>query len=58
MTYDAVINGGFNGYARRAYGCLPSTMLGYNPNQFHYQTDLNKAGHSTPYCDFCRLRKL
>jgi peptide/nickel transport system substrate-binding protein len=43
MNYDAVIKGVFKGYARRAYGCLPSTMLGYDPNQFHYQTNLSKA---------------
>jgi peptide/nickel transport system substrate-binding protein len=43
MNYDAVIKGVFKGYARRAYGCLPSTMLGYAPNQFHYQTNLAKA---------------
>ena len=43
FNYDAVIKGVFKGYARRAYGCLPSTMLGYDPNQFHYHTDLNKA---------------
>lgn len=43
MNYDAVINGVFKGFARRAYGCLPSTMLGYNANQFHYQTNLAKA---------------
>jgi peptide/nickel transport system substrate-binding protein len=43
FNYDAVIKGVFKGYARRAYGCLPSTMLGYDPNQFHYHTDLNRA---------------
>jgi peptide/nickel transport system substrate-binding protein len=43
MNYDAVIKGVYKGFGRRAYGCLPSTMLGYDPNMFHYQTDLNKA---------------
>jgi peptide/nickel transport system substrate-binding protein len=43
FNYDAAIKGILRGYARRAYGCLPSTMLGYDPNQFHYYTDLNKA---------------
>ena len=38
-----MIKGVLKGYARRAYGCLPSTMLGYDPNQFHSNTDLNKA---------------
>lgn len=43
MNYDAVTKGTWKGFARRAYGCLPQTMLGYDPNQFHYQTDLAKA---------------
>lgn len=43
MNYDAVLNGTLKGFARRAYGCLPDTMLGYDPNQFHYQTNLAKA---------------
>lgn len=43
MNYDAVIKGTWKGFARRAYGCLPSTMLGYDPHQFHYQTNLPKA---------------
>lgn len=43
MNYDAVINGVYKGLAKRAYGCLPSSMLGYDPNMFHYNTDLNKA---------------
>jgi peptide/nickel transport system substrate-binding protein len=43
FPYNAYINGYYRGYAKRSYGCLPSTMLGYDPNQFHYQTDLNKA---------------
>jgi peptide/nickel transport system substrate-binding protein len=42
MNYTAVVNV-YKGFARRAYGCLPSTMLGYDPNIFHYNTDLNKA---------------
>jgi peptide/nickel transport system substrate-binding protein len=43
MNYNASIQGVYKGFARRAYGCLPSTMLGYDPNMFHYSTDLNKA---------------
>jgi peptide/nickel transport system substrate-binding protein len=43
MNYDAVIKGVYKGFARRAYGCVPSTMLGYHSNAFHYQTDLAKA---------------
>jgi peptide/nickel transport system substrate-binding protein len=43
MNYDAVINGVYKGLAKRAYGCLPSSMLGYDPNMFHYSTDLKKA---------------
>ncbi len=43
FPYDAYTQGFWKGYAKRAYGCLPSTMLGYDPNQFHYHTDLNKA---------------
>ena len=43
FPYNAAIQGVLKGYARRGYGCLPSTMLGYDPNQFHYTTDLNKA---------------
>jgi len=43
FNYDAAIKGVWKGFAKRAYGCLPSTMLGYDPNQFHYQTDTNKA---------------
>jgi peptide/nickel transport system substrate-binding protein len=43
FPYNAAIQGVLKGYARRAYGCLPSTMLGYDPSQFHYNTDLTKA---------------
>jgi peptide/nickel transport system substrate-binding protein len=43
FPYDALIRGIYRGYARRAYGPLPSTILGYDPHMFHYQTDLAKA---------------
>ena len=43
FPYDAVINGIFKGYAKRSYGCLASTLLGYDPHVFKYQTDLTKA---------------
>ncbi len=43
FPYDAYIKGILKGYARRAYGPIPSTLLGYDPHMFHYETDLNKA---------------
>ncbi len=43
FNYDAYIKAAYRQYARRAYGPLASTLLGYDPNMFHYQTDLNKA---------------
>lgn len=43
FPYDALVQGIYRGYARRAYGPIPSNTLGYNPSMFHYQTDLNKA---------------
>ncbi len=43
FPYQALIQGIYHGYARRAYGPLASTLLGYDPHQFHYQTDLAKA---------------
>jgi peptide/nickel transport system substrate-binding protein len=43
FNYDAALKGVWGGLARRAYGCLPSNMLGYDPSMFHYNTDLSKA---------------
>lgn len=43
FPYNAYINGVFKGYAKRAYGPIPSALLGYDPQGFHYQTDLAKA---------------
>ena len=43
FNYDAFLTAAFHGYARRAYGPLASVLLGYDPNMFHYQTDLAKA---------------
>jgi ABC-type transport system substrate-binding protein len=43
FPYEAMINGVYHGYARRAYGPLASTLLGYDPHMFHYQTDLSKC---------------
>jgi ABC-type transport system substrate-binding protein len=43
FPYTAYINGVFKGYAKRAYGPIPSALLGYDPHGFHYQTDLTKA---------------
>ena len=43
FNYDALIKGIYGGYARRSYGPIPSTVLGYDPRAFHYETDLVKA---------------
>jgi peptide/nickel transport system substrate-binding protein len=43
MNYGAVIQTVYRGFARRAYGCVPSTVLGYALHQFHYQTNLTAA---------------
>ena len=43
FPYDGYIHGVMRGYARRSYGPIPSTLLGYDPGTFHYQTDLSKA---------------
>lgn len=43
FNYDALINGIYHGYAKRSYGPIPSTILGYDPHVFKYQTDLAKA---------------
>ena len=43
FPYDAYIHGYLRNFGKRSYGCLPSTMLGYDPGVFKYQTDLNKA---------------
>ncbi|HVA89928.1 MAG TPA: ABC transporter substrate-binding protein [Chloroflexota bacterium] len=43
FNYNAMLKAGWGGFARRAYGPLPSLLLGYDPNVFKYQTDLNKA---------------
>ncbi len=43
FDYDAFIKGILHGYGRRAYGPIPSSLLGYDPHAFHYQTDLGKA---------------
>lgn len=43
FNYDALIKGVYRGYARRAYGPLASTLLGYDPHVFAYHTDLAKA---------------
>src|SRR5262249_37296836 len=41
--YAAYLQAAYRGFAKRAYGPLASTLKGYDPNMFHYQTDLNKA---------------
>ncbi|MDB5057567.1 MAG: extracellular solute-binding protein family 5 [Chloroflexi bacterium] len=43
FNYDAYIQGLLGGYGKRAYGPIPSALLGYDPAGFKYQTDLNKA---------------
>jgi peptide/nickel transport system substrate-binding protein len=43
FNYDALINGFYHGFARRSYGPIPSSLLGFDPHAFHYHTDLNKA---------------
>jgi peptide/nickel transport system substrate-binding protein len=43
FNYDAFLTAAYHGYARRAYGPLASTLLGYDPHMFHYQTDLDRA---------------
>ena len=43
FNYDALIKGIYRGYAKRSYGPIPSAVRGYDPNTFHYTTDLGKA---------------
>ncbi len=43
FDYNALITGIYKGFARRAYGPVPSVLFGYDPHMFHYQTDLKKA---------------
>jgi peptide/nickel transport system substrate-binding protein len=43
FNYAAYLQAAYRGYAKRAYGPLASTLKGYDPNMFHYQTDLAKA---------------
>lgn len=43
FDYNAFLQAGYRGLAHRLYGPLASTLKGYDPNTFHYQTDLNKA---------------
>jgi peptide/nickel transport system substrate-binding protein len=43
FDYNAFLAAAYHGYARRAYGPIPSVLLGYDPHMFHYQTDLAKA---------------
>jgi len=43
FDYNALVNGVDRGYAQRAYGPLASTLLGFDPHVFKYQTDLTKA---------------
>jgi peptide/nickel transport system substrate-binding protein len=43
FNYNALIDGIYHGYAKRAYGPIPSTLLGFDPHTFLYHTDLAKA---------------
>jgi peptide/nickel transport system substrate-binding protein len=43
FNYNAYLQAAYRSYGRRAYGPLASALLGYDPNMFHYQTDLTKA---------------
>jgi peptide/nickel transport system substrate-binding protein len=43
FNYNAAIKVALRGYGRRAYGPIPSVLLGYDPHMFHYQTNLSKA---------------
>lgn len=43
FPYDAFIKGIYRNYAKRAYGPIPSSVLGYDPNTFHYTYDPAKA---------------
>jgi peptide/nickel transport system substrate-binding protein len=43
MNYNAVLASALKGYGRRAYGPIPRVLLGFNPNGFLYQTNLQKA---------------
>jgi peptide/nickel transport system substrate-binding protein len=42
FPYDEVINGAYKGLLQRS-GPIPSTVKGYDPSVFLYQTDLAKA---------------
>ncbi len=43
FPYDEVISGIYEGYARRAIGPVAELCLGFNPDTFTYQTDLDRA---------------
>jgi peptide/nickel transport system substrate-binding protein len=42
FPYDDVLNGVYKGLLKRS-GPIPDTVIGYDPNVFLYQTDLDKA---------------
>jgi peptide/nickel transport system substrate-binding protein len=43
FNYDALVNGIYRGYAKRAYGPITSNIYGFDPHAFLFPTDLNKA---------------
>jgi peptide/nickel transport system substrate-binding protein len=43
FPYDALINGIYKGQAKRAYGPVPSAIMGFDQGMFHYQTNIAKA---------------
>ena len=44
FPYDEVIQGVYEGYAKRAIGPCAELLQGFNPETFVYQTDLARAG--------------
>jgi peptide/nickel transport system substrate-binding protein len=43
FPYDAVIDGVYKGYAKRAVGGVAELVAGFDKNTFQYETDLEKA---------------
>jgi ABC-type transport system substrate-binding protein len=43
FDYNAFLQSAYHGFAKRARGPLASTLFGFDPHTFLYQTDLNKA---------------
>jgi peptide/nickel transport system substrate-binding protein len=43
FDYNADLQAAYQGFAHRGYGPLASILKGYDPNMFHYTTNLDKA---------------